>query len=82
MGELSKRHIRMLLRAFREAVGLGVALVCIGWVLFHLIGFFFYGYIMVGESNLPILFGEVAVTLSGLFCFLVTLYEDKLSSDR
>lgn len=82
MGELSKKRIRVLLRNFSEAVGLGVALTCIGWVLFHLIGFFFYGYILVGESSLPILLGEVAITLFGLFCFLVTLYEDKLSSGR
>ena len=82
MGGLNKGYIRILLRIFREAVGLGVALVCIGWVLFHLIGFFFYGYILVGESNLPILLGEVAVTLFGLFCFLVTLYEYRLSSER
>jgi hypothetical protein len=79
MGKPSKE---VLVRICREAIGLGVALVCIGWVLLHLIGFFFYGYVLVGESNVFILLVEFVLTLVGLLCFIATLYKDKLSSKR
>jgi len=77
MGKLDKE---LILRIFREALGIGIALACISWVLVHLIIFFFYGYVLVGESNKLILIGEVALTSVGLFCLLITFYKDRFSS--
>jgi len=77
MGKLDKE---LILRIFREAMGIGIALACISWVLVHLIIFFFYGYILVGESNKLILVGEVALTSVGLLCLLITFYKDRFSS--
>ena len=77
MGKLDKE---LILRIFREAMGVGIALTCITWVLIHLITFFFYGYILVGETNKLILVGEVALTSVGLLCLLVTFYKDRFSS--
>jgi len=57
-----------------ETVGVGVALVCISWVLGHLVAFYFFGYILVGETNRLILFGEIAVITSGLLCFLADFW--------
>ena len=73
-------NARLLARRFREAFGLGVALICIGWVLLHLVGFFFYGYILVGETNLLVLSVEAGMVLFGLICFLITQVEDRRSS--
>ena len=77
MGKLDKE---LILRIFREALGIGIALACISWVLVHLIIFFFYGYVLVGESNKLILIGEVALTSVGLLCLLITFYKDRFSS--
>ncbi|MDH5664634.1 MAG: hypothetical protein OEY90_09225 [Candidatus Bathyarchaeota archaeon] len=77
MGKLDRE---LVLRIFREAMGIGIALACISWVLVHLIIFFFYGYVLVGETNKFILVGEVALTSVGLFCLLLTFYKDRLSS--
>jgi len=77
MGKLDKE---LILRIFREAMGIGIALACISWVLVHLIIFFFYGYILVGETNKLILVGEVALTSVGLLCLLITFYKDRFSS--
>lgn len=81
MTKLGKADIRTrgLFRLFRETVGFSVALASIGWVLFHLVGFFFYGYVWVGENNPAILLLEFVLTASGLVCFMITLYEDKMS---
>ncbi|MDH5375250.1 MAG: hypothetical protein OEW95_05485 [Candidatus Bathyarchaeota archaeon] len=77
MGKLDRE---LVLRIFREAMGIGIALACISWVLVHLIIFFFYGYVLVGETNKFILVGEVALTSVGLFCLLLTFYKDRFSS--
>jgi len=77
---MSKLDKALLIRIFREAMGIGIALACISWVLVHLIIFFFYGYVLVGETNKIILAGEVALTAIGLFCLLITLYKDRFSS--
>lgn len=77
MGKLDKE---LILRIFREAMGIGIALACISWVLVHLIIFFFYGYVLVGETNKLILVGEVALTSVGLLCLLITFYKDRFSS--
>jgi|GEM_PF-4193227 len=79
MQETVNRRRYILVNIFREAIGLGVALVSIGWVLLHLVGFLFHGYILVGESNPFILVIEITLVLGGLFCFLTTLCEDKLT---
>ncbi|MGD8543747.1 MAG: hypothetical protein PVG48_01350 [Candidatus Bathyarchaeota archaeon] len=77
---MSKLDKALLIRIFREAMGIGIALACISWVLVHLIIFFFYGYVLVGETNKVILAGEVALTSIGLFCLLMTFYKDRFSS--
>jgi len=77
---MGKRDKELILRIFREAMGIGIALACISWVLVHLIIFFFYGYVLVGETNKVILVGEVALTSVGLFCLLITFYKDRFSS--
>lgn len=77
---MSKLDKTLLIRIFREAMGIGIALACISWVLVHLIIFFFYGYVLVGETNKVILAGEVALTAIGLFCLLITFYKDRFSS--
>ncbi len=77
MGKLDKE---LILRIFREAMGIGIALACISWVLVHLVTFFFHGYVLVGEGNKLILVGEVALTSVGLFCLLVTFYKDRFLS--
>jgi hypothetical protein len=77
---MSKLDKALLIRIFREAMGIGIALACISWVLLHLIIFFFYGYVLVGETNKTILVGEVALTSIGLFCLLITFYKDRFSS--
>ncbi|UCH69659.1 MAG: hypothetical protein JSV29_05220 [Candidatus Bathyarchaeota archaeon] len=79
MGKSDKEFI---LRLFREAMGIGIALACISWVLIHLIIFFFYGYVMVGETNKLILVGELALTSVGLLCLLVTFYKDRFLSRK
>ena len=71
---------RELFRFFREMVGLSVALASTGWVLFHLVGFFFHGYVWVGESNPAVLVIEFVLTATGLVCFMITLYEDKIGN--
>ncbi|UCE16615.1 MAG: hypothetical protein JSV12_03125 [Candidatus Bathyarchaeota archaeon] len=78
MGKLDKEFI---FRVFREAMGIGIALACMSWVLLHLIIFFFYGYILVGETNKFILVGEVALTSIGLLCLLITFYKDRLTRE-
>jgi len=77
---MGKRDKELILRIFREAMGIGIALACITWVLIHLIIFFFYGYVLVGETNKLILVGEVALTSVGLLCLLITFYKDRFSS--
>jgi hypothetical protein len=77
---MNKPDKDFLLRIFREAMGIGIALACISWVLVHLVIFFFYGYILVGETNKIILVGEVALTSLGLFCLLITFYKDRFAS--
>jgi len=77
---MGKRDKELILRIFREAMGIGIALACISWVLVHLIIFFFYGYVLVGETNKLILVGEVALTSVGLLCLLITFYKDRFSS--
>ena len=77
MGKLNRE---LILRIFREAMGIGIALACISWVLAHLVIFFFNGYILVGETNKLILVGEVALTSTGLLCLLITFYKDRFSS--
>jgi len=77
---MSKLNKELLIRIFREAMGIGIALACISWVLAHLVIFFFYGYVLVGETNKFILVGEVALTSIGLFCLLITFYKDRFSS--
>jgi len=77
---MGKRDKELILRIFREAMGIGIALACISWVLVHLIIFFFYGYVLVGETNKVILVGEVALTSVGLLCLLITFYKDRFSS--
>jgi hypothetical protein len=74
MGKLSGRA---LVRMLVEAVGLGVALVCIGWVLGHLIAFLSYGYVLIGDTNRLVLSVEVALVSFGLLCFLVTFCMDR-----
>jgi hypothetical protein len=66
--------MRNLLSKFTEMMGLSVAVTCIGWVLIHLISFVFYGFILVGESNLLILLFEISFTIFGLFCFIITYF--------
>lgn len=68
-----KLHIAV--STLRELVGLSVALASMGWVLFHLVGFFFRGYILVGESNQFILVTEFILTSAGLTCFIMSLCE-------
>ena len=63
----------------KEAMGVGVALGCIFWVLGHLIAFNFYGSFLVGESNKLVLFGETALVSSGLYFFLKKLFREKIS---
>jgi len=77
---MGKRDKELILRIFREAMGIGIALACMSWVLVHLIIFFFYGYVLVGETNKLILVGEVALTSVGLLCLLITFYKDRFSS--
>lgn len=66
--------MRNLLSKFTEMMGLSVAVTCIGWVLVHLISFVFYGFILVGESNLFILTFEISLTILGLVCFITTFF--------
>jgi hypothetical protein len=66
--------MRNFLSKFTEMMGLSVAVTCIGWVLVHLISFVFYGFILVGESNLLILLFEISITILGLFCFVTTYF--------
>ena len=68
-----KRHLAVC--ALRDLVGLSVALASMGWVLFHLVGFFFRGYILVGESNQFVLVAEFVLTSVGLTCFIMSLCE-------
>ncbi len=77
---MGKRDKELFFRIFREAMGIGIALACISWVLVHLIIFFFYGYVLIGETNKLILVGEVALTSVGLLCLLVTFYKDRFLS--
>ncbi|NIR86314.1 hypothetical protein GWO13_01590 [Candidatus Bathyarchaeota archaeon] len=77
---MGKRDKELIFRIFREALGIGIALACISWVLVHLIILFFYGYVLVGETNKFILVGEVALTSVGLLCLLITFYKDRFSS--
>jgi len=79
MGKLDKK---VLFRTLKEAMGIGVALACIGWALAHLIVFFSYGYVLVGESNKFLIIGEIALTSIGLLCLLTTFCKDKLSSKK
>ena len=76
MGKLSKV---VSVRMFVEALGLSVALVCMGWVLGHLIAFWFYGYILIGDTNRLVLLVEAVLVFFGLLCFLITFLRDKLS---
>jgi len=78
---MGKPDKELILRIFREAMGIGIALACMSWVLLHLIIFFFYGYILVGETNKFILVGEVALTSIGLLCLLITFYKDRLARE-
>ena len=64
--------MRNLLAKFTEMMGLSVAVTCIGWVLLHLLSFVFYGFVLVGESNLTILVFEIFFTILGLVCFITT----------
>ena len=66
--------MRNLISKFTEMMGLSVAVTCIGWVLVHLISFLFYGFILVGESNLFILIFEISFTILGLVCFVTTFF--------
>lgn len=50
-------------------MGIGVALACIFWVLGHLVAFYFFGHILVGEENGLVLFSEITLITSGLLCF-------------
>jgi hypothetical protein len=77
---MGKPDKELIFRIFREAMGIGIALACISWVLVHLIIFFFYGYVLVGETNKLILVGEVALTSVGLLCLLITFYKDRFLS--
>lgn len=79
---MEKRDKELIFRIFREALGIGIALACISWVLGHLIIFFFYGYVLIGETNKLILAGEFALTSIGLLCLLVTFYKDRFSSKK
>ncbi len=67
-------------RIIIEAVGVGVALACIFWVLGHLAAFYFFGYILVGEENRLILFSEIAFITSGFLCFLADFWLRKTSN--
>ena len=69
--------MRNLLSKFTEMMGISVAVTCIGWVLIHLISFVFYGFILVGESNLVILVFEISFTVLGLACFITTFFLKK-----
>lgn len=69
-----------VVRMIVETVGVGVALACILWVLGHLAAFYFFGYILVGEENRLILFGEIAFITSGFLCFLTDFWLRKTSN--
>jgi len=62
-----------------EVIGVGVAIACIFWVLGHLAVFYFSGYIVVGEENRIVLFGEIALITSGLLCFIADFWFRKTS---
>jgi len=62
-----------------ETIGVGVALACIFWVLGHLAAFYFFGYILVGEGNMLVLFSEIALITLGLLCFLADFLLRKTS---
>ena len=63
-----------------EAMGIGVALGCITWVLGHLVAFDVYGSFLVGESNKLILYGEIGLVAFGLICFIKTFFRDRTKS--
>jgi hypothetical protein len=67
--------VHIAVSTLRDLVGLSVALASMGWVLFHLVGFFFRGYVLVGESNQFILVTEFILTTVGLTCFIMSLCE-------
>ena len=71
----TRLKIQAAANVFRDLVGLSVALASMGWVLFHLVGFFFRGYILVGESNQFVLVAEFVLTSVGLTCFIMSLCE-------
>ena len=82
----TRKHVK---RLTVEIIGVGVALACIFWVLGHLVAFYFFGYVLIGEGNRLVLFSEIALITLGLLCFLTIFVEEKteksefpLSPDR
>lgn len=71
----SRKHIK---HSIVEIVGVGVGLACISWVLVHLVAFYFFGYILIGEGNKLVLFCEIALISLGLLCFLTDFVEKKI----
>jgi hypothetical protein len=72
-------NMNRLLYVLRDVIGFSVAFTCISWVILHLISFSLYGSLLIGESNPVILLLEVALTITGLFCFLASFYEHRIS---
>ena len=56
-----------------RAVGLGIAITSMLWILLHLIAFSLFPYIMVGETNPIILAAEIILITSGFVCFIADL---------
>ena len=51
-------------------------------LVFLLISFSLYGSLLIGESNPVILLLEVVLTITGLFCFLASFYEHRISNTK
>ncbi len=51
-----------------EAVGLGVGLTSMGWILGHLIAFAVLGRVLVGEDNRTVVFFEIGLVSLGILC--------------
>ena len=62
-----------MMKLIIRAVGLGIAVISMLWILAHLIAFSAFPYIIVGEPNPIILLAEIALITSGLACFIADL---------